>query len=77
MLGRGGLTLGHRTGTSHLRCGSVRVRVSGAPTARFPTHKEVVDHGAGEVELGGQHTGGGTLVWKEQNTDLGKQFRNN
>lgn len=77
MLGWGGLTLGHRTGTSLLPCGSVRVWVPGAPTARFPTHEEVVDHGAGGVELGGQHTRGGTLVWKEQNTDLGKQVRNN
>lgn len=72
MLGRGGRTLGPRTETSSLRRGGVCVWVSGAPTARFPTHQEVVDHGAGGVELGGQHPGGGTLVWKEQNTDLGK-----
>lgn len=77
MLGRGGPTLEHRAGTSSQQCGSVCVWVSGAPRARFPTHEEVVDHGAGGVELGGQHTGGGTLVWKEQNTNLGKQFRNN
>lgn len=70
MLGRGGLILGHRM--SPLQCGSVRVWVSGAPTARLPTQEEVVDHGAGGVELGGQHAGGGTLVWKEQNTNLGK-----
>lgn len=56
---RRGLTLGHRT---TLQCGSVHVWVSGADIARFPTHEEVVDHGAGGVELGGQHTGGGALV---------------
>lgn len=70
MLCRRGLTLGHGTGTDPLQWGSVCVCVSGAPTTRFLTHEEVVDHGAGGVELGGQHTGGGTLVWKEKNGNL-------
>lgn len=77
MPGRGGLSLGHRAGTSPLQRVGVRVWVSGAAAARFPAHEEVVDHGAGGVELGRQHTGGGTLVWKEQNTSLGKWFRKN
>lgn len=55
---RGGLTPGHRP---TLRRGSVDVRDG----ARLPTQEEVVDHGAGGVELGRQHAGGGTLVWKE------------
>lgn len=60
---RGGLALRHRP---TLQCGSVDVWVSGADAARLPTQEEVVDHGAGGVELGRQHTGGGTLVWKER-----------
>lgn len=59
---RGGLTLRHRPS---LQGRSVDVWVPGADTARFPTQEEVVDDGAGGVELGRQHAGGGTLVWKE------------
>lgn len=59
---RGGRGLRH---TPSLQGGSVDVWVPGAHTARFPTQEEVVDDGAGGVELGRQHSGGGTLVWKE------------